>query len=228
MQTLPSGVSDLLSFAEHVANGLEMHGPWLGVTQLPSSDFRRILSEAGQAEAARSAAENAKAYSQARVASANEELTAWLRKARLVVMLARGERWSKGWIDTGFTYRAANVPKRIDMRIGLARRFVNFLALHPEYGVPFAGVTAVRGRSVYERVIQARDALDLAITDWVMKKRLRDTAKRGLQHAIRQVIKTLDSIIPPSDPHFGEVLTEPKPIPLLSETHSDPECTVAA
>jgi hypothetical protein len=250
MQTFPSSSSDLLSFAEHVANGLEMHGAWVVGMEMPSSEFRRILGEAGQAEVAWSAAENAKAYSQARMATADKDLTAWLVKARLVVKLACGEKWSEQWIETGFTHRTGSVPKRIETKIGLARRLVNFLSLHPEYGVPFAGVTAARGRTICDRMIHARDALDLARTAWATKKRLCNATKRVLQHAIQQVVRTLDSAIAPNDPRrlafglsqsttrparkshvrhqpYGELLTDPEPIPLLTETLPGPERTAA-
>ena len=250
MQTVPTVVKDLLSLGQHVANGLEMHGLWLGITQTPSSEFRRILDETEKAEAAWSAAENTRVYLQARMAAADEELTAWLAKARLVVMLARGEKWSERWIETGFAHRATNVPKRVDARIKLARKIVVFLALHPEYGVPFADVTAVRGRSIYERMIQARAASDLAASSCTMKKRVHNAAKRVLRSTIYQVIRTLDFTIAPNDPRwlafglnqpsasasrrrhvhghrFSEAPTEPEPIPLTAETHSDPERTVA-
>ena len=250
MQTVPTVVKDLLLLGQRVANGLEMHGLWLGLTQTPSSEFRRILDETEKAEAAWSAAENTRVYLQARMAAADEDLTAWLTKARLVVMLARGEKWSERWIETGFAHRATNVPKRIDTRVKLARKVVVFLALHPEYGVPFADVTAVRGRSIYERMIQARAASDLAASSCTMKKRVRNAAKRVLRSTIYQVIRTLDFTIAPNDPRwlafglnqpsaspsrrrhvhghrFSEAPTEPEPIPLITETHSDPERTVA-
>ena len=228
-----------------------MHGLWLGMTQTPSSEFRRILDETEKAEAAWSDAENTRVQSHARVAAADEALTAWLAKARLVVMLARGEKWSERWIETGFAYRAGNVPKRIDTRIKLARKVVVFLALHPEYGVPFADVTAVRGRSIYERMIQARAASELAAGSCTMKKRLRNAAKRVLRRTMYQVIRALDSSIAPNDPRwlafglnqptasssrrrhahrhrFSEAPTEPEPIPLITETYSDRNRTVAA
>src|SRR5258708_16483960 len=88
MQTVPTVVKDLLSLGQHVANGLEMHGLWLGMTQTPSSEFRRILDETDKAEAAWSDAENTRVHSQARMAAADEDPTAWLTNARLVVVLA--------------------------------------------------------------------------------------------------------------------------------------------
>jgi hypothetical protein len=251
MQTVPTVVKDLLSLGQHVANGLEIHGHWLGMTQTPSSEFRRILDETEKAEGTWSDAENTRVHLQARMAAADEDLTTWLTKARLVVMLARGEKWSERWIETGFAHRVTNVPKRLDTRIRLARKLVVFLALHPEYGVPFADVTAVRGRFIYERTVQARAALDLAMGSSTMKKRLRNAAKRVLRRTMYQIIRTLDSTIVPNDPRwlafglnqptagssrrghvhrhrFSEALTEAEPIPLITETRSDPERTVAA
>jgi hypothetical protein len=251
MQTVPTVVKDLLSLGQRVASGLEMYGPWLGMTQTPSSEFRRILDETEKADEAWSDAENTRVESRARMAAADEALTAWLAKARLVVMLARGEKWSERWIETGLEYRTGNVPKRIDRRIKLARKLVVFLALQPEYGVPFADVTAARGRSIYERTIQARAALDLGTNSCMVKKRLRNAAKHALRRTIYQVIRTLDSTIAPNDPRwlafglnqptasssrrchvhrhrFAEAPTEPEPIPLITETHSDSNRTVTA
>lgn len=251
MQAVPTEVKDLLSLGQHVASGLEMYGLWLGMTQTASSEFRRILDETEKAKAAWSDAENTRAHSQARVAAADEALTAWLVKARLVVMLARGEKWSECWIETGFAHRTGNVPKRVNTRIKLARRVVIFLALHPEYGVPFAGVTAARGRSIYERVVQARAALEIEASNCKEKRRLFSAAKCILRRTIYQVIRTLDSAIAPNDPRwlafglnqptasssrkrdaqprgFTEVLREPEPIPLITETHSDRDRTFAA
>src|SRR6266481_3220566 len=167
--TLPCQLSDLLPFAERIANELDIHGRWLEMIGIRADELRRIVNQVKKAEAAWSAAKSAKASAQTRTTAADEALTAWLAKARLVVMLARGEKWSERWIETGFAHRATNVPKRIDTRIKLARKVVVFLALHPEFGVPFADVTAVRGRSICERMIQARAAWDLAASSCTMK-----------------------------------------------------------
>lgn len=247
--TLPSGINDLSLLAERIAQGLETYGPWLGITQIPADELRRIFDEAGKAETVWSAAMNAKSYSQTRRAAADEALATWLEKARLVMMLARGAKWSKRWIETGFTHRGRNVPKGIERRIGLARRVVIFLALHPNFGVPFADVTAACGRSIYERMIQARAARDVAMTDCMIKKRQRDAAERLLRRTMRQVILILGATIAPTDPrwfafglnqptqrssrtrhvhrrNFAEVLAEP--ILLPAQTHPDCQHTVAA
>jgi hypothetical protein len=252
--TLPSGINDLLLLAERIAQGLETYGPWLEITQIPADEFRRISDEAGKAETAWSAAMSAKRYSQTRMAAADEALDAWLEKARLVMLLARGAKWSQRWIETGFTHRGRNVPKDIERRIALARRVVIFLALHPTFGVPFADVTAACGRSIYERMVQARAARDVAVTDCMSKKRQRDAAESVLRRTMRQVILILGATIAPTDPrwlafglnqptprssrtrhvhgpNFAEVLAEPillsaKPLP--AETQPDCQHIVAA
>jgi hypothetical protein len=247
--TLPSGINDLLLLAERIAQGLETYGPWLGITQIPADEFRRILDETEKGESAWTDARNAKAYSQTRMAAADATLAAWLAKARLVVMLARGEKWSKRWIETGFTHRAAKVPKGFEPRIALARRVVVFLALHPDFGVPFAQVTAAHGRTIYEWTYQTHHALEIATTDCRMKKRQRDAAECVLRRTMRQVFRVLGGVIARDDPrwlafglsqsaadsppkrqiHGGDLTPAlPKPIPLPAETRPDCQRTAAA
>ena len=238
--TLPCQVSDLLSFAERIANELDTHGRWLEIIGIRADELRCIADQVKKAEAAWSAAKSAKASAQTRTTAADEALTAWLAKARLVVMLARGEKWSERWIEAGFTHRRMNVPKRVGSRVELARRLVVFLALQPEFGVRFAGVTATEGRSIYTRVIQTRYGLEKATADCAMTKRQRDAAERIVRHTLRRVALNL----PSNDSHvlafglneaaesvhdrpdFAKVSGEP--IPVIIQAHSDCQQTVAA
>ena len=238
--TLPCQLSDLLPFAERIANELDTHGRWFEMIGIRADELRRIVDQVKKAEAAWSAAKSAKASAQTRTTAADEALTAWLAKARLVVMLARGEKWSERWIEAGFTHRRMNVPKRVGSRVELARRLVVFLALQPEFGVRFADVTATEGRSIYTRVIQTRYGLEKATADCIMTKRQRDAAERIVRHTLRRVALNL----PSNDSHllaFGlneaaeSVHDRPdfakasgEPIPVIIQAHSDCQQTVAA
>jgi hypothetical protein len=185
--TVPAKVADLLLFAERMAHDLEAHGPPFGATDVSTGGFRHIIDQARQAETAWLAARSARESAQARMAVADEALSSWLAKARLVVMLARGSKWSERWIEAGFAHRATNVPRRMELRINLASRLVVFLALHPDFAVPFAEVTAASGRPIYERMIQMRAALELAIADCSESKRRRDAAVGALRCTLRQL-----------------------------------------
>jgi hypothetical protein len=218
---LPSTVDELLSLAERMSHELEPEGSLLEMTEVPAAEFRRIINELRAAETAWSAARSAKASAQMRMTAADETLTNWLAKARLVVMLARGSKWSERWVETGFTHRATNVPTRIDLRIALARRLVVFLALHPDFAVPFAEVTAAHGRPIYERMIQTRAALQLATTECLLNRRQRDAAVRVLRRMMCQL----------RTPHLhrrGVAVMSAKRVELAAEMDSDCRQTVAA
>jgi hypothetical protein len=218
---LPSGINDLLSLAERMAHELEAHGPSLEMTHVSAGEFRRIINELRAAATAWTAARSAKASVQVRMTAADEALSEWLARARLVVMLARGSKWSERWVETGFTHRATNVPTRIDLRIALARRLVVFLALHPDFAVPFAGVTAARGRPLYERMIQSRAALEMATTECLLSRRQRDAAVRVLRRMICQL----------RTPHLHRrdvAVVAAKRIELTAVMNSDCRQTVAA
>src|SRR5207248_7769848 len=120
-------------------------------------------------------------------------------KARLVVMLARGARWSQSWIPTGFTHSQTKVPSRLEDRIALARALVSFFARHPEYGVAFAEITAARGRAIYERVSQSSQMLQLAKNDCIVARQQRETAEADLRGAMREMICELKTQLQPSD-----------------------------
>jgi hypothetical protein len=200
--TVSAGIRNLLHRAECMAYGLATHGPWIGFTQTSAAEFQSAVEALQNAEAMFAGARDATALAGKRVIVANRALSVWLAKARLVVMLARGPKWSQSWMDTGFTLRQTNIPKRVDSRIALARSLVSFFARHPELGVAFADVTAARGRSIYERVVQSREMLQVMTIDSGTIKRQRDAAKQTLRHMMRQVVLVLGAALDGSDPRW--------------------------
>ena len=243
-KTLPGRIKDLLLLGERITNGLEMHAQLLEMTSIPPDEFKRILDRVRKAETALSAAKTAKASAQARATAADKDLTAWLAKARLVVMLARGAKWSEHWIETGFNHGRTNVPKDMESKIALARRLVVFLALQPGFGVSFADVTATHGRSIYTRLIQTRYALEKATEDYTMYKSHRDAAENDFRRALRQVILVFRSSGAGADPHGiafdlnagpgsahscpGSASPSRQAAPSVEETDSPNQHTVAA
>ncbi len=121
-------------------------------------------------------------------AAADANLTSWLAKARLVVMLAYGNKWSESWIATGFTHRGTNVPKRIKLRMELSRRLADFLAEHRQYEVPFADVTAAKARALQQEIATAERNVRIARADTDGRKRARDAAEKSLRAKMRSVI----------------------------------------
>jgi hypothetical protein len=198
---LPSGIQHLIGLAGRIAHGLEVHGPWLKKL-MPTEEFRSSLTTLQKSERAFGSARAAKALAGNEAVAADEALTVWLAKARLVMMLAHGAKWSERWVTTGFTHRGTDVPKRLESRIAVARTLVEFLTEHPEFAVPFAEVTAEGARAIYERMVEARSKAGATKADCVAKKRIRDSAERLLRRNMREVIVFLGILIAANDPRW--------------------------
>ena len=210
--TLPSGIGELLTLAGRMALGLEMHGVWLRMSQIPAADFRRWLAELDAAERSHCAARAALAAAGGALVAADDALTAWLARARLVVMLARGAAWSQEWLETGFTHGGTNVPKRMAARAEVAAGVAEFLAAHPEFEVAFAGVTAAEGRAVLGRMRAAEAASREARSEAGERKRARDLAERHLRGKMGGVRSLLGASLRGDDARWAAFgLNRPKP-----------------
>ena len=208
--TLPSGIDALFLLADRIHAGLEIHGPWLRVDD--AAELAEALRETRAKESAFATARARKAAAGRRFAAADELLTAWLAKARLVVMLALGGTWSELWLEAGFMHRQTNVPKRLAARIALGRRLAAFFAEHPEYAVPFAGVTVEEARAMCGEIIRAEREVRAAKTETARCKQMRDTAEKALRRMMHGVIVMLGAPLGKGDPRwlaFG--LNQPKP-----------------
>lgn len=209
---LPSGIGDLFTLAGRMRRGLARHGVWVlrGFTTVEL--FAASLTEARNAERHFSLARAEKAAAAKRFGKMDDELTAWLAKARLVVMLALGSQWSESWVAAGFTHRGTNVPKRVALRIELGRRLLGFFRAHPEYEVKFAGVTAARARSLGKMIAAAQEQMATAKASASAKKRSRDTAEKNLRRAMSDIVYVLPHLIGKSDPRWLEFgLKQPRP-----------------
>jgi hypothetical protein len=201
---LPNGTNHLLQFGTQVVQGIEAYGHDLTTGPDSATALRSKLEQLRQAIVAGASALRAKTLAAKRLAIADEALGIWLGKSRLVVMLARGARWSESWIHTGFNDRRTGVPRRLDDRIALARALVSFFARHPEFGVAFAEVTAARGRAIYDRVVQSGEMLQLARTECLTTRQQRDIAESELRDILRQAIASLKTQLPGSDPRWTD------------------------
>lgn len=209
---LPSGIHDLFKIARTMRDGLRTHGPWLNLGAATAEKFGPLLEELSVAEPEFAVARSAKGAAGARVVAGDEVLTAWLAKARLVMMLAVGAQWSPAWIEAGFPAGGTNVPKRGDDRLAVARALVAFLRRWAEYEVVFAGVTAARGESLIAECDAARDGFREASAEAARCKQRRDAAETALRRAMRLVIVCVNFSLRGSDPRwqaFG--LNAPRP-----------------
>lgn len=207
---LPSGIDALFSLADRMVAGLEIHGPWLKIER--HAMLADTLREARGAEHGFAVARARKAEAGRRLAAADVGLTAWLGKARLLVMLVLGSAWSERWLEAGFMHRQTHVPKRLGARMELGRRLAAFLAEHPEYAMPIAGVNGGEAQAICGEITDAEREVRAAKAEAAKGKRSRDAAEKRLRWTMRSVRLFIHAALGKSDPRwlaFG--LNQPKP-----------------
>ena len=200
--TLPSGIGDLFQLADCMLDGLTIHGPWVLRGSVKADELSGPLRDAREAEAALARANVVKSEAAKTFATADANLTSWLAKARLVVMLAYGSKWSGSWLAAGFTHRGTNVPKRIGPRMELSRRLADFFTEHREYEVEFAHVTAERAHTLQKEIAIAQRDVQITDSDAGAKKHVRDAAEKRLRAQVRKVRILLSVSLGKSDPRW--------------------------
>jgi hypothetical protein len=190
---IPNRSDKLVAFASAIRHAVEDVRGSTDPANAAMSELDGRLAGFQHAIDTTEAAARTKILASSRLAMSDKALKTWLTKARLVVMLSRGLKWSESWIPTGFTDRRSRIPTGIDARVMLARALVAFFARQPECGVPFAEVTAARGRAVYERVIQSAAMLRLAKDDCRIAERRKCVSESDLHETLRRIVSRLKS-----------------------------------
>ena len=207
---LPSGIDALFLLADRMVAGLEIHGPWLKIER--RARLAEALREARGTEQAFAAARARKAEAGRRFAAADGALTAWLAKARVVVMLVLGSVWSERWLEAGFMHRQTHVPKRLAARMELGRRLAAFVAGHPEYAMRIAGVCGEEAQAVCREITDAEREVRAAKVEAAKGKQSRDAAEKELRWVMHGVVALVGIALEKGDPRwlaFG--LNLPKP-----------------
>jgi hypothetical protein len=184
-------LENLIRDAGHLSHAMDTHWFWSSVSEETKNNARSEVERLREAARHETAARATRDMAVNRLTLADKTLRKWLTNARLVVMLARGPRWSDSWQQTGFTNAKMRVPKELDQRLILARALVSFFARHPEFSVAFAEITATRGRAVYERVMQSAEILNIAKADLSSAAKTCQSARHEVQHLIDIVIPEL-------------------------------------
>src|ERR1700731_2143133 len=96
---LPNATDALLEFGAIMGRGLETHRAWIGLNEDLAVELRSVLERAREGSTAVTNARSTRILAIKRLAIADKALKTWLTKARLVIMLVRGARWSESWIQ---------------------------------------------------------------------------------------------------------------------------------
>src|SRR5437763_669698 len=118
----------LLAFAAAVSHALQAASRSIDSADAAACELNNRIADFHRAIETTEAARRTESLASSRLAIADKALKNWLTKARLVVMLSRGLKWSESWIPTGFTGRRSRIPAGIEARVMLGRALVAFFA----------------------------------------------------------------------------------------------------
>jgi hypothetical protein len=200
----PNRTNDLIELGRQFVRAMDAHRHDLAIEQF-FGDIDHTLQQLVNRQGAWASAEHAKLLSAQRLELSDKALARWLGRARLVMSLVAHARPCQPLADTAAADgRRTGVPKRLQGRVALARTLVSFFARHPEFGVAFAEVTAAKGRSLYERVIQSDDMLRLARQDCLVMRQQRNFASGEVRAMLRRIIASLQTQMNGSDPRWTD------------------------
>ena len=191
---VPRSQSLRLTLAEDFADGAHGH-PEVGLLHNTEERVRADIATLRLAEHIfQTSRSDRKALSTAQtLADANGR--AFIGKARKVIALRLGDRWSAAWLPTGFPDQSTAVPETIAKRQDLLAKLRDFFAGH-------ASFEFTDPDHAENSVTAARAAVAEKDTDLGKKKAARDAADDALTTRLSSGIRELGDLLPANDPRW--------------------------
>lgn len=197
---LPSGLQNLFTLAEDMADGLHGHEVAVGVKQNTEAAFRADLTAAITAQTNHVAAQTAKVALSTAVTVADSNGKAFISTARNVLATYLGNGYSQAWDATGFPDQSTAVPGTQAKRQALLQALQNYFTANPAQENPPLNITAARAGQLFTALSDARSAANDGNTDAGQKKNTRDAAEKTLRNRMSGLVGELGQLLDANDP----------------------------
>ena len=217
---VPKDNSTALALGEQIADGLHTLAAGLNLTGTTEAGLRALLTgcrdthtEVGKAQKLKKAADDA-------LQTADDNAADFLAKARKVLVLHLGQKWSEAWAPTGFPNESTAVPPLFEDRMNLCASLNAYFTDNPTQEFAAQDVTAAKALEFFTAISDAQDAFDKKDGALTLKKQLRDAAyvalRKELHGFIAEVSKRLSDddyrwhefgLNAPNDPNTAEATT---------------------
>ncbi len=197
---LPSGLQDLFTLAEDMADGLHAHEAAIGIKQNTEAVFRADLTAAITAQTNHIAAQTAKVALSTAVTVADSNGKAFISTARNVLATYLGNGYSQAWDATGFPDNSTAVPGTQAKRQVLLQSLQNYFTAHPAQENAPLNITAARAGILFTALSDARSAANDGNTAAGQKKNLRDAAEKTLRNRMSGLVSELGQLLEDTDP----------------------------
>ena len=197
---LPSGIQDLFTLGEDMADGLHTHEAAIGIKQNKEADFRPDLTAAINAQNNHTAAQTAKTALSTGVTVADSNTKSFISSGRRVLVNYLGEGYSQAWDATGFPDQSTAVPGTQAKRQTLLQSLQNYFTTNPAQENAPLNITAVRAGQLFTALSNARSAANDGNNTAGQKKNLRDAAEKVLRNRMSGLVNELGQLLEDNDP----------------------------
>ena len=199
---LPDNRGLLSGLGVKMLAGLNSLGSILGITQITPKSFGALLDAFNGALNGYNTGRSSRQSTYDLFHSAVDGLTDWLGVAQKVLMGHFGDHWNTMWAQAGFVQPSIAIPRRLQDRITLALKLVQFFTNNPSYEVESMDVTAAKGTSLRNAVIKAQNPLQTATVDLKTAQGVLNTAQQALVDNMRFLIRILSGTLAKDDPRW--------------------------
>jgi hypothetical protein len=221
---LPQSRCSLLDLSEDMIDGLQDHGPRIGILQWTEDKLTVLLNTSRSAKTAHvtATAQEDTVTHQRKIANSNAK--AFIATAKRMLGDELGSVPSRAWEDAGWPSGSTEAPYAIEERKKLLGKLIPWLIAHPDKEVPQKSFTAANGASILTALTNSLQQLSAKIGDRVAATASDLVAEKSLRNGMSGLTAELGSIIPGDSPdwyYFGLVP------PAKAEVPSPPENIIA-
>jgi len=196
-QTFPGLSTQSVEFIE----GLTAHENAIGVTQNTSA---AITTDLAAAQVANNAYDAIKVDRVKRLhpqfRQADAEGRQFIVRAKKVLTIHLGERWTEQWAEAGFADESIQIPVTIAGRENVLKLLSSYFKAHPSQESSDLKVSAKRAATAHAALVAARTAVESHPARQTAARISRDQANTALRKRLRATIAELDMLLKGDSP----------------------------
>jgi hypothetical protein len=198
---LPNSLPALLSLAEEIADGLDLHQEAYGIKQNTSDTVRDAIGAVRGVQREFTQLRAKKTVLTKATTDADRDAKTFIAGARDALKRQIGTQWSAAWTEVGFATPSLAVPETTDGRMEIVSRIGEYLTAHPERAVAQLQITAVAAAALHKRLSDTRAELNAHLEKITERKAARDATVEQLRVRLRGTIAELTQVFAeaPSD-----------------------------
>jgi len=190
---IAKSLTDLSAQSTEFIEGMIAHEKTIGVTQNTAAAIAADLAAAKAADDAFEALKEGRSSTlQPAFRKADAEGLQFIVRAKKVLTVHLGERWTEQWAEAGFADQSIRIPQSITGRENVLKLLASYFKARSSQESTDLKVSAERAATLHAALVAARTAVENHPTRQKNARIARDEAKSALRKRLRAAIAELD------------------------------------